>query len=589
MPVTKLTSSDLAKLRAQFAPAAVMAEASAPAAPVVPLAISDDVPLIDEDSEAELIAALTAKQHESQYTLVDFEDAVDLIHAADASMSAGSRSLHDWQTETLLFLSGKFHKFSKKQPLRFYMPAANGSGKDAYIIAPLAVFLTLCKIRHRVVITSSSYNQLKTQTENYIRSLCSRLNYRLAELGVCKKAFVIKKEHIACTLTGSEIVMFVTDEAGKAEGYHPFPDNRDEELTIIVNEAKTVPEDIFHALSRCTYNRWIEISSPGQDSGHFYNSVKTAITYPQPYVLGSKYCRFVTSYDCPHIPQERIDQDKEDYGEHSPIFRSKHLAQFSSYDQQVVIRRDTLQTCLHRASIKIDIGLPRRAGLDLAAGGDENCLYVFDNNQFIGRETFRASDTDSVTINALITFFQKYALKAENIFADDGGVGHGILDNLRGRGWDVNRVLNQGKPRNSSGAYANRGAELWFNFARLVQESVVILPVDDHKLHDQLTSRYYHQQNVTGRIALESKKEARAKGHSSPDRADALVLAFCGLTLADFRDGKRTELNVRVDPEQDALSKRDAQMKYLMQERKTKPAGVVFNSASNLLRSIYGK
>ncbi len=588
MAVKTLSSEELAKLRAIHAPVA----ASVPVERIVgppttpnPGPTLQDIPVDFEDSEAELVAALTAKQDDSQYTRIDFEDAVDLIHVADSSLAAGNRSLHPWQIETLMFLSGKFHTFTKEQPLRFYMPAANGSGKDAYIISPLAVFLTLCKVRHRVVITSSSYNQLKTQTENYIRSLCNRLNYRLAELGISKKAFVIKKEHIACTLTGSEIVMFVTDEAGKAEGYHPFPDSRDNGLTIIINEAKSVPEEIFQALSRCTYTRWIEISSPGQDSGHFYNYVKTSTIYPVTYVLGTRYCRFVTSYDCPHVPKERIEQDKADFGEHSSIFRSKHLAQFSSFDQQVVINRDTLQKCLIRADVKVNIGLPRRAGLDLAAGGDENVLYVFDNNLYVGRETFRATDTDTVTINALISFFHKYGLAAENIFADDGGVGHGILDNLSGRGWPVNRVLNQGKPRIPGGLYGNRGAELYFYFARLVQESIVVLPKDDTKLHDQLTTRFY-KQNDSGRIVLESKKEARAKGRPSPDRADACVLAFAGLTIADFRDGKPIEAYKPKDPEQAVLEAREAQLKYLTEERKK--SLTKFKSPSSILRKHYG-
>jgi hypothetical protein len=47
------------------------------------------------------------------------------------------------------------------------------------------------------------------------------------------------------------------------------------------------------------------------------------------------------------------------------------------------------------------------------------------------------------------------------------------------------------------------------------------------KLKDQLTNRYYKGFDTTqGKLALESKAEARANGHKSPDRADGYVLCM---------------------------------------------------------------
>ena len=54
---------------------------------------------------------------------------------------------------------------------------------------------------------------------------------------------------------------------------------------------------------------------------------------------------------------------------------------------------------------------------------------------------------------------------------------------------------------------------------------VIILP-DDNTLQTQL-SLVKWMRNEKGKIAIESKEKLRARGVSSPDRADALVLSMC--------------------------------------------------------------
>jgi hypothetical protein len=55
---------------------------------------------------------------------------------------------------------------------------------------------------------------------------------------------------------------------------------------------------------------------------------------------------------------------------------------------------------------------------------------------------------------------------------------------------------------------------------------------------EQLTNRK-NKSSSGARVYLESKKEAKASGHPSPDRADAFVLSFVGLTIDNFlSDGK---------------------------------------------------
>jgi hypothetical protein len=463
-------------------------------------------------------------------------------------------------------------------------------------------------VRSRTIVTSASHKQLKNQTENYIREYSNKLNQTLQELQIHDKALVVKKQHIGCNLTGSEIVLFVTDEPGNAEGYHPFPDYSHNidikeptiidgemiypggDLTIIQNEAKSIPNDIDEAIGRCTYNRLLKISSPGHTAGHFYADYTKSVVYPAAYVVGKIYSRRVTSYDCPHISPAKIEQDRDYYGENSPIFRSKHLALFTSVGEQVVILRESLTSCLAFNAEPCNIGLGRRAGLDLAQGGDENTLYIFDENVLFGYEAFTMSDTFQASI-IIVDMFNKYGLKESNIWADDGVAGHGHIDNIRASGWNINRVRNQ-SPAIVKQHYGNRGAELWFNFARLIQEKKLNLAKAPSKAIDQLSSRYYKQQETLGKLILESKKEARANGHSSPDHADAMVLAFTGVTIDTFRgkevNGKAKKETV-TSPMEAVMNERNKHFDELLKRGERKVSGITGNNLQSTMRSLYGK
>jgi len=554
--------------------------------------------------DKEMLGAVS--EHE-EYVPFEFTDAIDLLFFIDDNFRSGVKKLHSWQEEEIIRLC-RTGEYTFKEPLKYLLTAANGSGKDAFVNALVALWLLVSRVRTRTIITSSSYIQLKNQTENYIASYAKRFNAKLAALGVHPKACIIKREHIGCNLTGSEIIMFVTDDPGRAEGYHPFNDYSHNvglkesyihdgkrvypggDLTIFENEAKTIADPIDEALGRCTYNRLLKVSSPGNTSGHLYRDSRIAVQYPAPYDKTKIYLRRVTSYDCDHISKIRIEQDKTYYGENSAIFRSKHLALFTSVGEQVVILKENLEKCLEFNVDKIDLGLGRRAGVDTAAGGDENVMYVFDENILIGWEAFTIEDT-VITAKYLIDMFKKWELKETNVFADDGGVSHGIIDNVWASGWQITRVRNQ-SPAIIKQHYGNRGAELWFNFARLIQEKFVNLKKAPQKALDQLASRYYKQQEALGKLILESKKEARIGGHGSPDHADAIILAFAGITVDDFRGKHRISNrdNVKdrqhIDPVAAVMAERDAQFKYL-REKGSKQQFASSNLQS-IMRENYG-
>lgn len=543
----------------------------------------------DEYSDAEIAELLKPKSF-GNYAAAEWADPMEMYLA----ISRAPKTPHLWQINVNKILARKDH--SKAKPLRLLVRAANGSGKDALVIALFAIFFIWTNIRSKCIITSGSWLQLDTQTEANIVSFCNEVNETLG-----RKIFTCKKMFIICNDTGSVIKLFSTDEPGRAEGHHPFADYPESKVAVIVNEAKTVPDEIIFALMRCSYSIWLEISSPGTTAGHFYTSCRKALPlskYGKLPDYNGFYELHVTSYDCSHIAPETIDFDKREMGENHPVFRSKHLAEFTSQDEQVVIPKEALDKCLALATLEYPTAEGRTAGLDLAVGGDECTFYVFEGNKFIGREVFKSSDPWLTVKLCTENFFPKYGFKPKDAYrikADHGGIGRAFAGHFADKGWELSWIENQGKPIRGD-KYVNRGAELYFNFFTLVQQCIPILPKDDQKLLDQLSSRYYRQTSQ-GKLALESKKEARLKGHGSPDRADAVVLAFSGITRSDFDGaapakespaGKKLSFQKLSNEESEALveTRRYSNYDNILQQKSMFAGG---NSVNLLRKLCHGK
>jgi len=457
---------------------------------------------------------------EDGYQKLDYASPAVVAAFYIKAINTGTVILHNWQYEVSDTIASA--RPTQLKPHKFCLCACNGSGKDAFVIAPFAIWFALTKIQSRCIITSSSGVQLTAQTETYIRNLAQAVNDFHGE-----EIFKIRQRYIRCMLSGSEIRLFATDEEGKAEGYHPIEPGC--EMAIIINEAKSVAPEIFRALRRCTgYNYWIEVSTPGAPHGDFYKHFTNWINK-----------RHVSTFDCPHLSEDERKADLEELGANSALYRSKHLALFTSEDGQCIIPIESIDRIkvLSRSQV-IPVthqDWDDRIGLDLAAGGDENSITKTRGNTIKKQINFREKDTviTAARIDAELTAMS-IPKTHPHIYADDGGVGKAIIDMLvTNYSWTIARINNQ-SPASDKKHYRNRGAENWYRVKRIIEEAVFRLDFEDDKLYEQLSNRYFKQEASQGRITLESKGEAKANGRPSPDRADSFILSLTGLTVSDF-------------------------------------------------------
>ena len=444
-----------------------------------------------------------------------FNNPAELCAVVDPQVRGGTVKIHPWQLRL-------HHDFAKPStadaPYRAVLRAANGSGKDKMGIAPCATWLALKYTQSNSIVTSSSGRQLDTQTDTYVNQLCQGINSYFGD-----EIFKCNYREYRNNITGGVIDLFATDEPGKAEGAHPII--HDGQMGIFVSEAKSVPDAIFDALVRCNgFTKRLDVSSPGAALGHFYDicSRSEELGWIQYHI---------TAFDCPHLAKSYIEYVRNKYGETHLFYRSMVLAEFGAQDGELlVLTADKLFRLMKVAPVMMHLpGKFNVGGLDLAAGGDETVLAVRNGNKVIAIEGFRMADT-AKSIRHLEGLFRTYELTSENspVFADAGGLGKPIIDQLRDRGWNnVQYTMNQWEPRDKI-AYANLGTENWFKLSRLIEEMEIILPFGprDDALEKQLVERYYKIPTTSNKFILESKIQARAKGHPSPDRADAVVLCF---------------------------------------------------------------
>ena len=401
--------------------------------------------------------------------------------------------LYDWQKKVLLDLS---------QPgARVALKAANGSGKTAMIAAPAALWYGLIYPGSIVITTSGVYRQVKEQMWPQIRSLASKV----AGLGMQINQTDLTMDN------GSRILGFATDSPNRFEGFHG-------NVFIILDECKSIDETLFEAVARIQPSRILAMSSPGGTTGKFYKIFSKEQKWWKLHT--------VTAFDCPHIKQSWVDEQMEMWGKDHPLIRSMIFGEFQETSGEgLVVPWDTLMQCLDSPPTKE--GHEVVAACDFAAAGDESVFCMRVGNKITKLVAWREANTMAGCARFALEF-EKAGLKPEQIFGDAGGLGLPMCHQLAEMGWPIHQV-NLGGRAHDPDRYTNRGTEMWFEAARQIDRCEAILP-DCEILHSQLTTRRVAT-SKTGKLNLESKKEMKARGFSSPDRADALVMA-----MASFSD-----------------------------------------------------
>lgn len=214
----------------------------------------------------------------------------------------------------------------------------------------------------------------------------------------------------------------------------------------------------------------------------------------------------------------------EQWGRDHDFVKVNVLGQFPSRAVNKLLGPDEVMAAMSRQVDPRLVGVdPLIMGLDVARGGDNSSVLTRRQGRHVTRQDVWRDDDLMSLADRVANEYATYHPAA--LFVDATGLGSGVVDRLRQLGIPVIAVDPGGSA--SDKRFEDRRAEMWWRMAKWVTEGGT-LP-DDASLRLELTAPlidYAKRVGKSTRVVLESKKDMRKRGVSSPDRADSLALTF---------------------------------------------------------------
>ena len=293
------------------------------------------------------------------------------------------------------------------------------------------------------------------------------------------------------------------------------------------DEASAISSKIFEVREGGTTDGMpmvFDFGNPTRNSGRFYDNTVGELSH--------RYKTFQLDSRDVHITnKKRIQEWVDDYGEDSDfvkvrvrgVFPSFGMAQFISTEAVLESQKAEHFNQDHEALV---------IGVDVARFGDnKSVIYPRIGKDARSFAPKIISGMDSVQVAGeviqMIRDFEGMGKQCKAIFVDAGGVGGGVIDQLKYLGYHPIEVYAQHRPRDPN-SYRYKADEMWAKMKKAI-ESGLLLP--DNKtsygkeLSRELTQREYTY-TLKGQVTLESKKDMKERGLESPDIADALALTY---------------------------------------------------------------
>ena len=243
------------------------------------------------------------------------------------------------------------------------------------------------------------------------------------------------------------------------------------------------------------------------------------------------------------ISRRWVKEKHQEWGPGNPLWESRVMGQFPTQANDSLLSL----TWLERAQVRPPIAFPKNepffAGVDVAGPGtDETVVIIRQGGNIVDIQAFTSDDARGDVMAALLPYQSR--LRMVNV--DGDGLGWYMAQHLS-QHFPVQAVQCGRAPIGASAdQHVNLKAQLYWCL-RLYFESNYVAGLKDEKTISQLASiRYRH--NARGQVMIEGKDDARKRGVKSPDRAEALMLAFTPVFESTIIVDTWEENRVRISP-----------------------------------------
>ena len=351
------------------------------------------------------------------------------------------------------------------------------------------------------------------------------------------------------------------DGADQFQGFHC------ENVLVVVDEAEGVDEEIYEAVEAVMTSEnpsLLLIGNPTRTDGSFHRAFHEEAGIYRTFTISALESPNVTAgrVEIPGlVTAEWVEERRAVWHENSDRYRSRVLGEFPRRGEDNLIAMEDIEAAVYQGEDELDeftgikgmngmegmflpeggmVGGPGEvagAGLKpvLTVGGEGRVVIGVDVARFGSDRTvvlMRRGDTvasirafsriDTMeTAGQVMVAVREHRPDAVNV--DVIGIGAGLADRLREQGVPARGINVAERPRRDR-TCANLRAEGYQSLARRFRDRRIHIPRDAELISELATLRYEYDSR--GRLLMESKASMKKRGLGSPDKADALMLAF---------------------------------------------------------------
>lgn len=395
--------------------------------------------------------------------------------------------------------------------------SCNGAGKDA-VAAQIALWWVYCR-RGLVLLTGPTERQVR----EIVMGEVTRSFARASELpgDLYRMALRVGDEPMG-------ILAFTSSDSSRLTGFHA------PRILACITEGQGVEDFTYEGILSCTTgddDRILVVGNPLSPSGRFYDISRS------PHWSSIQ----ISAEEHPNVIEGRsvipgavtrvfVERIAAEYGRGSNTYRSRVLGEFPDQGEEALISRRWLdgaaeQFSGHAWSDEVAVAEPVLSVDPARYGPDATVAAVRRGPRLESIVAWRGLDTMQ-TVERLVELASVeriYPRGVGRIVVDAVGLGAGIADRLEELRYTVDE-FNGGQSAREQDRFLNKRAEAFWSLRKLLEEGRIALPPDS-LLFDELCAIRWLP-TADGKVRIEDKGELKRRLGRSPDRADAVSMAF---------------------------------------------------------------
>lgn len=336
------------------------------------------------------------------------------------------------------------------------------------------------------------------------------------------------------------ILGFTSREASKLTGFHA------PRVFAVLTEAQGIEEFAWEGMLSCAAgaeDRVLAVGNPLEPTGRFFQVSKSE---------GWNDLQ-ISATDHPNVREGReiirgavsrafVQRMANEYGEDSPVYKARVEGEFPAFSQRGMFRRSWLEEAVRKheeGELEPDDD-ELRAAVDPAGEGSDKTAIVVRRGKVVTRiDTWHEPDPMENVGRIEEILRQEGFLTAPEwdseqgrladrsdmpkVIVDDSGLGHGIRGRLEERQFNV-ASFKAGRQPDDKDQFRDAKAEAYYGLRRRFEQGRVAVPEKEELFAELLATEY--SLTSDSRLKVRPKSEIRERLGRSPDRADALAMAF---------------------------------------------------------------